>query len=108
MKADWVIKLVNKKIIDFREKNGITPSITCMGLTYKPDVDDLRESPALFITKSLDKMFNVSAVEPNISNCHPLSLVDIKTGLKSDICVYLVPHKEFSDLKVRKQDLVFY
>lgn len=108
LKADWVIELIMIKVTEFKEKNNILPTVTCMGLTYKPNIDDLRESPALYITQSLNTKLKVVAVEPNIDTYDSIKLVDIKTGLESDICVYLVPHKEFSNISFRNQDLVFY
>ncbi len=108
LKADWVIDFVMKKVFEFEEKKGFVPTISCMGLAYKPNVDDLRESPALYITKTLNRKLKVVAVEPNINSYDTLKLVDVKTGLKSDICVFLVQHKEFSNLTIRNEDLVFY
>ncbi len=71
-----------------------------MGLAFKPNIDDLRESPALYITKSLkDENFDIFAVEPNIKEHKELKLMDYEEALdEADIIVYLVAHKEFKKL----------
>ena len=73
-----------------------------MGLAFKPDIDDLRESPSLHITKRLvDEGLDVLAVEPNIKSYDGLNLVNYKEAVKAaDIVVFLVAHKEFKGLKV--------
>ena len=90
-------------------KNNLNPKILCLGLTYKPDTDDLRESPALLIAKKLSNFSNCK-----VSVCDPLVLpellpelefVDLKLSnydeLLScyDLVVCLVSHKEFKLLK---------
>lgn len=78
------------------------PIIACFGLAFKPDVDDLRESPAALICEKLSKELTVLAVEPHI-DVLPLSLegkaslVDAEEAIKkADICVMLVKHKVFA------------
>ena len=80
------------------------PMIACLGLTYKADVDDLRESPALGIVEILSRELpeSVMVVEPNIKQL-PRSL--LKNGAmlealsnainKANIIVLLVDHAEF-------------
>ncbi|RZI37899.1 UDP-N-acetyl-D-mannosamine dehydrogenase, partial [Herbaspirillum sp. HC18] len=77
--------------------------IACYGLAFKPDIDDLRESPALNITKSIASMHagQVLAVEPNIErmNFEQLKLVNIDESLTTaDIHLLLVDHKQFKDI----------
>ena len=55
------------------------PTVTCMGLAFKPNVGDLRESPALYIAKKLNEVMSIASVEPNIREYIGLDLVDIKT-----------------------------
>ncbi len=73
-----------------------------MGLAFKPDIDDLRESPALIITQSLVKEgFDILAVEPNINFYDGLTVVSYQDAItEADIVVFLVAHKEFRGLKV--------
>lgn len=82
------------------------PKIACLGLAFKPDIDDLRESPALEITKMLsdNSEFTILAVEPNVKelpkvleNRKNVSLLSLEDALKdADVVVVLVNHKEFN------------
>lgn len=98
--------VINKVLKATKELSKENPSITCFGLAFKPNIDDLRESPALKITAKLASQFkNVSAVEPNIktlpekySNSN-IKLTTLEEGLKSDILLLLVEHKEFKAIK---------
>jgi len=102
-KTEWVIKKIREKAKKFEEENKSKPKIAILGLTYKPDVNDLRESPALNITKALAKDgYSLYVIEPNILQL-PKSLgiyknikkVDLNILDKVDIIVLLVAHKEF-------------
>ncbi len=78
------------------------PVVALMGLAFKPDIDDLRESPAVHVAKALKagKNMELLFVEPNIQS-HPafeLTSVD-QASVKADLIVFLVKHKEFSTLK---------
>ena len=79
-----------------------------MGITYKPDIDDLRESPSLKIAENLSSFHNhVVVVEPNLSGYKGLNFVDIEGGItKADIILYLVPHSEFKDLDLAPDKIV--
>ncbi|GIU43395.1 UDP-N-acetyl-D-mannosamine dehydrogenase [Shewanella colwelliana] len=104
-KPEWVINKVKMAIADFLQSNPTKTAkditIACYGLAFKPDIDDLRESPALNITKQIAKMHSgiVLAVEPNI-NVLPKKLLALDIELftenvEADINVLLVDHKEF-------------
>ena len=87
--------------------------IGCFGLTYKPDIDDLRESPAFEIVKSLQnsKCINTIIVEPNLDKLPPelehLTHEGPQEGVnKSDIILLLVDHKEFKDLDMNKKEII--
>lgn len=77
--------------------------IVCLGLSFKPDIDDLRESPALQIAKQLSERFpgRVCAVEPHIQELPPdfwgeLQLVNLEKLLQQQcIIVVLVGHRQF-------------
>ncbi|WP_417446736.1 UDP-N-acetyl-D-mannosamine dehydrogenase [Kangiella sp.] len=103
-KPNWVINKVKIAITDFLQKNSNKSlkevTIACYGLAFKPDIDDLRESPAMAITRELAKFHKgqVIAVEPNIhtlegENFRLCSLE--QAGVQADIAVLLVDHKEF-------------
>jgi UDP-N-acetyl-D-mannosaminuronic acid dehydrogenase len=106
-KADWVVEKIKNKALQFEKDNGRVPAIACMGLAFKSDIDDLRESPALYISENLNHSLNIVVVEPNISTHDSLQLVPYKQGLQADICVYLVAHSQFSKLKLKDGDLDF-
>lgn len=107
-KRDWVLEKIRKAAADFKKQHKRQAMIACMGLSYKPDIDDLRESPALEILQALQKTKqNVLAVEPNVSGHHLLELTDaVKAVSQADIIVYLVAHKAFDKLIVSKDKVV--
>ncbi len=105
-KPQWVVNKVKLAIADFLQANPDKTAkeitIACYGLAFKADIDDLRESPALNITKAIAKMHlgKVIAVEPNIEqlpdDMDKIVLKDQKIAEKeADIIVILVDHKEF-------------
>ncbi|NRF30342.1 UDP-N-acetyl-D-mannosamine dehydrogenase VpsB [Vibrio coralliilyticus] len=95
----WVIDQVKQAADEFKK-----PVIACLGLAFKADIDDLRESPALDITTQLanENVGQVIAVEPNISSL-PENLVkagvefmDLERALEvANVVVVLVDHKQF-------------
>lgn len=101
-KTQWAIKKIKNEALAFEKENGKKAKIACLGLAFKPNIDDLRESPALFITKSLiDENLDILAVEPNIKSYKDFEIHDYKKAVgKADIVVYLVSHKEFLDFKI--------
>jgi UDP-N-acetyl-D-mannosaminuronic acid dehydrogenase len=102
-KTKWVIEKIAEEALKFKELHGKGPRIGCFGLTYKPDIDDLRESPALEIVKQLsDDGFEVLPVDPNVTEVEGFSLIDMESALQqSDLIVFLVAHKEFKNLKTK-------
>jgi UDP-N-acetyl-D-mannosaminuronic acid dehydrogenase len=102
-KTEWVIEKIKTEALKFENKHGRKAKIACMGLAFKPDIDDLRESPALHITKYLiAQKYDVLAVEPNIKIHDKLDIVPFKEALeKADIVSFLVAHKEFKNLKIK-------
>lgn len=107
-KPEWVIDQVKIKIADFLQANPNKTiqdvTIACYGLAFKPDIDDLRESPALEITKNLVRQgLNVLAIEPNIDSLKNLekenfNLVSIEESMSADIKLILVKHTKFNEL----------
>ena len=96
-KNQWVIEKIKNAALRFQIDQGRPARIACMGLAFKPDIDDLRESPALAVAESLqDAKFDVVCVEPNIDACQGLKLTSLAEGVKdSDILVFLVKHRQF-------------
>ena len=101
-KPEWVKQKVRDAIVGL---NKTSLKIACLGLAFKPDIDDLRESPSVYITRDLSREFpgTVVAVEPNISELpsalrdSDVSLVDLDSALKADVIVLLVDHREFKN-----------
>lgn len=109
-KPEWVIKKVKAAVGDFLidnpDKTAKEVTIACLGLAFKADIDDLRESPAMLITEGLAKTFPECCfvVEPNINRI-PNSLeglcqlADLEPALaKANVVCLLVDHKEFKDI----------
>jgi len=107
-KRDWVIEKIKDAAGSFKKKNKRVAVIACMGLAYKPNIDDLRESPALEIVEELQRMkFKIIPVEPNVSKHGKLVLADAhKAALEADIVVFLVAHKAFEKISVEKGKVV--
>jgi UDP-N-acetyl-D-mannosaminuronic acid dehydrogenase len=99
-KEEWVTKKIREAAKKFKKNNGREAKIACMGLSYKADIDDLRESPALNIYRQLEsEQFRVMAVEPNLRKHPELEITDtLKAIGEADILVFLVAHKEFRSL----------
>lgn len=109
----WVNDKVKLAVAEFLqenpEKTALDVTIACFGLAFKPDIDDLRESPALAIAENIAATHPgcVLAVEPNIEEL-PVKLAGKKLVLKSldqalaesDVLVLLVDHKVFKDIPV--------
>jgi UDP-N-acetyl-D-mannosaminuronic acid dehydrogenase len=107
-KTEWVIEKIKSKALELELKNAKKAKVACMGLAFKPDIDDLRESPALYITNRLkSEGIDILAVEPNIKSHKELKIVDYKDALESaDIVVFLVAHKEFKNLKLDTKEVL--
>lgn len=115
-KPEWVINQVKIKIAEFLQANPEKTikdvTVACYGLAFKPDIDDLRESPALNITKKLaEQGLNILAVEPNISELPNkleglVKLVDLDDSYSADIKVVLVGHRQFSMNLLGKDSLI--
>lgn len=107
-KSEWCVEKAKNAILSFELENGKKPQVALMGLAFKPNIDDLRESPGMKITKHLvaempDVKFNI--VEPNISSHPDFDIVDFQTAFEqSDIVVYLTAHKQFFMLPQEAND----
>jgi len=104
-KTEWVIKKIENTIKEFESTYNRKPKVACLGITYKPDVDDLRESPALYIVDYLkNKGYNILVVEPNINNkINNVEICGLEEALsKSDIVVILVAHSQFKNINFSK------
>jgi len=104
-KTDWVIEKIKSRYVDLFDQKGGKPKIVCLGLAFKPNIDDLRESPALEIASSLMAQgYDVIAVEPNIETHTVIELEELDNVFNEDaVLAILVKHKEFLDKSVREK-----
>ena len=108
-KTEWVVERILAEIESFKTVNGRMPSVACMGQAFKPNIDDLRESPALEVFQALQaKDVDVLAVEPNLANHKSIKLTPYQQASESaDLVIYLVAHKEFVGLSANGKELDF-
>ena len=98
-KAFWCVEKIQKEVLDFELKNNRKPRISICGLAFKPNIDDLRESPAVYIAEKIKQSHPkdlIYFVEPNIQEHKKFSITKWdEAKIKSDICFILVAHNEF-------------
>ncbi|SEM11140.1 UDP-N-acetyl-D-mannosamine dehydrogenase [Halomonas daqiaonensis] len=115
-KPQWVVDKVNEAVGKYLsanpDKTARDVTIACFGLAFKPDIDDLRESPALKIAEAIVAKHPGQSmmVEPNIGSLPgeklgDAQLVDMNDALESaDVLVMLVDHKPFKNIIVKDTD----
>lgn len=109
-KPEWVKNKVREAVLSLIKSGRDVKDIriACLGLAFKPDIDDLRESPALHITRDLAKEFpgQVTAVEPNVQTLpaslsdSSVELISLEKALQADVIVLLVDHSSFKAIKI--------
>ena len=102
-KAKWCIEHINNAMLKFELDNHRKPVVAMMGLAFKPNIDDLRESPAKQITTEVLKDKNNAEIliaEPNIKVYKDFKLTHYMEAYnKADIVVFLTAHNEFKELE---------
>lgn len=111
-KSDWCANKVIESCNQFEKFHQREPVVACMGLAFKPNIDDLRESPAKYITSRVisEARAEILVVEPNISAHVSFNLAKMEEAYKkADIIVWLVKHDAFLDIQadVSKIELDF-
>jgi UDP-N-acetyl-D-mannosaminuronic acid dehydrogenase len=104
-KPKWVVAKIEEAVAKLGDL-GRKPKVALLGLAFKPDIDDLRESPAIEIAQTIGQNENIDLmlVEPNIkilpTKITTGTLVDFdKASKEADVVAILVSHKEFKEHK---------
>tara|TARA_R110001599_G_scaffold9386_3_gene46407 strand:- start:19626 stop:20834 length:1209 start_codon:yes stop_codon:yes gene_type:complete len=109
-KSFWCAEKIQNEKLQFELKHGRKPKTALMGLAFKPNIDDLRESPAKYIAQKVLQNSNNEEhyiVEPNIETHSVYKLTDYQVAIeKSDIIVFLVAHDEFKGVSINFNKVV--
>jgi UDP-N-acetyl-D-mannosaminuronic acid dehydrogenase len=95
-KPTWVVERIVRRAERLKRAR-----IACLGLAYKPDIDDLRESPAVEVVRRLAALgaYELRVVEPHLERHPELVLTSLEQALDgADIVVLLVAHREFKNI----------
>ncbi len=109
-KSFWCAEKVKTAKLEFQLKHGRKASVAIMGLAFKPNIDDLRESPAKYIAQRIiqDSQDDTCyIVEPNLQEHEVFKLTPTQVAFeKADIIVYLVAHNEFKNIQANNHKIV--
>ena len=109
-KSDWCVEKIKSTALQFEIDNNRKPTIALMGLAFKPNIDDLRESPAKYIAQKVlqnDSYGKCLIVEPNIKEHNEFKLTNYNEAIEqADIIAFLIAHKEFKDLQLNEGKVV--
>lgn len=101
-KSLWCAEKIKSTMYEFELKNGRKPIVAMMGLAFKPNIDDLRESPSKHIVGNVIQACNnpnILIVEPNIKEHNQYKLTNYKEAYeKAEIIVMLTAHDQFKEL----------
>lgn len=98
-KPHWIVERVLQRAARFKQCR-----VACLGLAYKPDIDDLRESPSVEVVRALKKRseHELFVVEPNLSSHDEFELTSLEEALaQADIVLGLVSHSAFRSIPRR-------
>jgi len=108
-KAFWCAEKTKTAMLEFQLKHGRKPKTAIMGLAFKPNIDDLRESPAKYIAQKVmqSEQNDFLVVEPNIEEHSVFKLTNYKEAYEqADIIAFLVAHDEFKTLKYNEEKII--
>ena len=104
-KSFWCAEKIQNEMLRFELEHHRKPWVALMGLAFKPNIDDLRESPAKSIVNKVMQGSNnaqILIVEPNVPEHNVFKLTGYKEAYeKADIVAFLVNHREFAQLDYR-------
>ena len=108
-KSFWCTEKIQNAKLEFELKHGNKPQVAIMGLAFKPNIDDLRESPAKYIAQKVmqSEQDGLMIVEPNLKEHSVFKLTNYHDAYeKADILAFLVAHDEFKNLKYREDKVI--
>ena len=109
-KSFWCAEKIQNEKLQFELKHGRKPKTALMGLAFKPNIDDLRESPAKYIAQKVLQNSNNEEhyiVEPNIETHSVYKLTNYIEAIdKADIVVFLVAHNEFKQIDIKLNKII--
>ena len=109
-KSFWCAEKVNNAMLEFELQHHRKPIIAMMGLAFKPNIDDLRESPAKYITTKVMQCCNnakILVVEPNVKEHNVFKLTNYRDAYeKADIIVFMVAHNLFKTLPYNRDKVI--
>ena len=109
-KSFWCAEKIQNEKLKFQLEHSRKPKVALMGLAFKPNIDDLRESPAKYIVNKVlqnDSNGDYFIVEPNIEEHNVFKLTDYKIAAdKADIVIILVAHDEFKSLNLSNKKVL--
>lgn len=108
-KSFWCAEKIRNAMLDFELKQGRKPLTALMGMAFKPNVGDLRESPAKYIVQKVmqSEQNNFLVVEPNIGEHSLFKLSEYRDAYEqADIVAFLVCHDAFKSLEYREDKVI--
>ena len=109
-KSFWCAEKVQNEMLKFELENGRKPCVAMMGLAFKPNIDDLRESPSKYIVTKVMQTCNnanILIVEPNVETHQVFKLTNYQEAYEqADIVVFLTAHAPFKTLEWREDKVI--
>lgn len=109
-KAEWCATKVENAVLRFSAEKGRKPVVALMGLAFKPNIDDLRESPSMQIARTIVRQCadtEILVVEPNIKGHQEFTLTDYREAYnRADIVVFLTAHSPFRELEFSDEKVI--
>lgn len=109
-KSQWVLQKIHEAVAAHQSAHGLTPQIACLGITFKANIDDVRESPALEVATSIANKYpnHVLVVEPNLAelpdilNATTAQCTTFEQACQqADLLAVLVDHTEFKKQRIQ-------